>query len=419
MSLITKTYRVCLPFLVMLVSASVTDRFLQTNNVPSAQVSQVSTPHIEPVADRETYFPLRSTDINMPPDNLPEIDETTDDPVSVTDIWTRMRNGFVFPAVEPAMVRTQIDEYIKHPFLLKQVLQRGEPYLFHILDRLEQYGMPAELALLPVVESAFDPFATSPAGAAGIWQFMPDTAAYVGLNQDWWYDGRRDIIASTNAALNYLDKLHKRFNSDWLLTLAAYNAGSARVGRAIRNNRDAGKPGDFWNLELPAETQSYVPKLMALRAIIQNPHDYNISLPTLSDSSYFTTVEIRGQIEFKVAAQLAGVRLAILQRLNPGYERSITPPDTNHTLLVPKSVAHAFRERIARLPSDQRVKSVRHRIRKGDNLSTIAQQYRTTVSALRRANRLEGSIIIAGEFLIVPSGEQGDSIEGATYAALM
>ena len=419
MSLITKTYRVCLPFLVMLVSASVTDRLVQTNNVPSAEVSQVSTTHIEPAADRETYFPRRSTDINMPPDNLPEIDETTDDPVSVTDIWTRMRNGFVFPAVEPAMVRTQIDEYIKHPFLLKQVLQRGEPYLFHILDRLEQYGMPAELALLPVVESAFDPFATSPAGAAGIWQFMPDTAAYVGLNQDWWYDGRRDIIASTNAALNYLDKLHKRFNSDWLLTLAAYNAGSARVGRAIRNNRDAGKPGDFWNLELPAETQSYVPKLMALRAIIQNPHDYNISLPTLSDSSYFTTVEIRGQIEFKVAAQLAGVRLAILQRLNPGYERSITPPDTNHTLLVPKSVAHAFRERIARLPSDQRVKSVRHRIRKGDNLSTIAQQYRTTVSALRRANRLEGSIIIAGEFLIVPSGEQGDSIEGATYAALM
>ena len=130
-------------------------------------------------------------------------------------------------------------------------------------------------------------------------------------------------------------------------------------------------------------------------------------------------MEIRGQIEFKVAAQLAGVTLAILQRLNPGYERSITPPNTNHTLLVPKSVAHAFRERIAQLPYDQRVKSVRHRIRKGDNLSTIAQQYRTTVSALRRANRLEGSIIIAGEFLIVPSGEQGDSIEGATYAALM
>lgn len=419
MSLITKTSRACLPFLVMLVSASVTDRLVQTNNVLSAQVSQVSPLHIEPAADRETYFPRRSTDINMPPDNLPEIDETTDDSVSVTDIWTRMRNGFVFPAVEPDMVRTHIDEYIKHPFLLKQVLQRGEPYLFHILDRLEQYDMPTELALLPVVESAFDPFATSPAGAAGIWQFMPDTAAYVGLNQDWWYDGRRDIIASTNAALDYLDKLHKRFNSDWLLTLAAYNAGSARVGRAIRNNRDAGKPGDFWNLALPAETQSYVPKLMALRAIIQNPHDYNISLPTLSDSSYFTTVEIRGQIEFKVAAQLAGITLAILQRLNPGYERSITPPGTNHTLLFPKSVAHAFREGIAQLPYDQRVKSVRHRIRKGDNLSTIAQQYRTTVSALRKANRLEGSKIIAGEFLIVPSGEQGDSIEGATYAALM
>jgi membrane-bound lytic murein transglycosylase D len=330
-----------------------------------------------------------------------------------------MRSGFVFPAVDPDLVRTYIDEYIKHPLLLKQVLQRGEPYLFHILARLEQNSMPTELALLPVIESAFDPFATSPAGAAGIWQFMPDTATYVGLNQDWWYDGRRDIIASTDAALGYLDQLHKRFNNDWLLALAAYNAGSARVGRAIRNNRDAGKPDDFWHLLLPAETRSYVPKLIALRMIIENPHDYNISLPTLSDTRYFSTVEIRGQIELKVAAQLAGIPLAILQRLNPGYDRSITPPDTTHTLLFPKSVAHVFRERIARLPPDQRVKSIRHRIRMGDNLSTIAQEYRTTVSELRKVNRLKGSKIIAGKFLIVPVDKQENPIASITYTALV
>jgi len=265
----------------------------------------------------------------------------------------------------------------------------------------------------------FDPFATSPAGAAGIWQFMPETAAYVGLSQDWWYDGRRDIIASTDAALDYLDRLHKRFNNDWLLALAAYNAGSARVGRAMRENRDAGKPDDFWHLSLPAETRSYVPKLIALRMIIENPYDYNISLPTLPDTRYFSSVEIRGQIELKVAAKLAGISLAILQRLNPGYDRSITPPNATHTLLFPKSVAQVFRERIARLPSDQRVRSVRHLIRIGDNLSTIAQQYHTTVSVLRKVNRLKGSKIIAGRYLMVPVGEQEDPTAGITYAALM
>jgi membrane-bound lytic murein transglycosylase D len=321
--------------------------------------------------------------------------------------------------VDPDRVRTYIDEYTTYPFLLEQVLQRGEPYLFHILTRLEQDGLPAELALLPVIESAFDPFATSPAGAAGIWQFMPDTAAYVGLNQDWWYDGRRDIVASTNAALEYLDQLHKRFNNDWLLALAAYNAGSARVGRAVRKNREAGKPDDFWHLALPAETRSYVPKLIALRMIIENPNDYNISLPVLSDSRYFSAVEIRGQIELKVAAQLAGVSLATMQRLNPGYDRSITPPGKPHTLLFPRSVAQVFCERIAQLPDDQRVKSIRHRIRTGDNLSTIAQQYRTTVAELRRVNRLKGSKIIAGNYLIVPIGGQEDSITGNTIAALM
>jgi membrane-bound lytic murein transglycosylase D len=204
-----------------------------------------------------------------------------------------------------------------------------------------------------------------------------------------------------------------------LLALAAYNAGSTRVRRAIRKNRDAGKPDDFWHLSLPAETRSYVPKLLALRQIIENPDDYNISLPTLSDTSYFSAVKIRKQIELRVAAEQAGITLASLQRLNPGYYRSITPPDTPHTILLPKSVADVFRERIARLPPDQRVRSIKHRIRTGDNLGTIAQQYRTTVSMLRKVNRLKGSRIIAGEFLIVPVGEKGDSIAGTTYAGLM
>ena len=414
MGLIIKTSRLWTLFLVMLGSAAVTERFVQPSNILNYQTSQGWPLEIVSAEDIEIYQLFGRPGINILPVNLPDSAEPADDTISGADIWTRMRSGFVFPPVDPDAVRSYIDEYKKHPSLLKQVLKRGEPYLFHILARLEQEGLPAELALLPVVESAFDPFATSPAGAAGLWQFMPETAAHVGLRQNWWYDGRRDIIASTDAALKYLGQLNKRFDDDWLLTLAAYNAGSTRVRSAIRENRDAGKPADFWHLSLPAETRSYVPKLIALRTIIENPGDYNISLPACSDTRYFSSVKIRGQIELKVAAQLAGISLAILQRLNPGYDRSITPPDKTHTLLFPSSVAQVFRERLARLPDDQRVKSVRHRIRMGDNLSTIAQQYRTTVSLLRKVNRLNGSKIIAGKYLIIPVNEKRDTTANIT-----
>jgi membrane-bound lytic murein transglycosylase D len=419
MGLTIKSSSLWILFLAMLGSAAITDRLLQSGHMLHEQNSQNWFRQILPPPDLEIYHLLKSPDIDLPPVNSPEVEQPASDAVPDTDLWTRMRSGFVFPSVDQVLVRTYIDEYTKHPFLLKQILQRGEPYLFHILARLEQEALPAELALLPVVESAFNPFATSPAGAAGIWQFMSETAAYVGLDQDWWYDGRRDIIASTDAALDYLNQLNKRFDDDWFLTLAAYNAGSARVRRAIRENRDAGKPTDFWHLSLPAETRSYVPKLIALRTIVENPRDYNITLPTLPDAPYFSTVKIRGQIELKVAAKLAGIPLADLQRLNPGYDRSITPPGSMHTLLFPKPMAPVFRERISRLPHDQRVESIRHRIRMGDNLSTIAQQYHTTVSALRKVNRLKGSKIIAGKYLIVPTRRQKDSVAGNSYIALM
>jgi membrane-bound lytic murein transglycosylase D len=413
MGFLIKTNRLWLLLMVMLAAAAVTDRLVKSS-VPVMQFGQSSSQNILSAEELEVYRSYISPDINRAYTSQPEIETTTNDALSAPDIWTRIRSGFVFPEVDPDLLQTCIDEYRKHPLLLKQILQRGEPYLFHIVDRLEQDGMPVELALLPVIESAFDPFATSPAGAAGIWQFMPETAAYVGLDLDWWYDGRRDIIASTDAALHYLKQLHKRFDNDWLLALAAYNAGSARVKRSLRENRNAGKPDDFWQLSLPAETRAYVPRLLALRAIIKNPHDYNISLPRLSDTRYFSTVEIRGQIELKVAAELAEVPLSTLRQLNPGYDRSITPPDRTHTLLFPSSVASVFRERIAQLPKNMRVRSIRHKIRKGDNLSTIAQHYRTTVPALRKLNRLKGNKIIAGEFLMVPANERDASISDVT-----
>ncbi|MEN8206041.1 MAG: transglycosylase SLT domain-containing protein [Pseudomonadota bacterium] len=419
MGMLRKTKWLWLPVLAMLVSASVTSKLIASNTSLTSQTGQWQMHQILSAAAYESCCSYPLPDNTTPAVLLLPSEKPDAAPVAETEIWVRMRAGFDFPAVDPDTVRSHIDKYIKHPHLFEQLLQRGEPYLFHILNRIEQGGMPAELALLPVIESAFDPLATSPADAAGIWQFMPKTAAYVGLNQDWWYDGRRDVIASTEAALDYLGRLHKRFDGDWFLALAAYNAGGARVQRAIRHNRDAGKPVDFWHLALPAETRSYVPKLIALRAIIENPHDYNISLPSLADTRYFSTVDIQGALEFKVAARLSGIPLHELQRLNPGYGLSITPPGRTHTLLVPRSAAHVFRSRIAQLPQDQRIQSIRHRIRLGDNLSTIAQQYRTTVSDLRKANRLEGSKIIAGDLLIIPVTEREDSIAASTRTTLM
>lgn len=335
------------------------------------------------------------------------------------DLWEDVRAAFAMPDVDQAQIRSHIEEYARHPFLLEQMLRNAEPYLFHVLGKLEQLGMPSELALLPFIESAYDPFATSPAGAAGIWQFMPATAAEAGLDLDWWYDGRRDILASTDAALDYLQQLNNRFDGNWFLTLAAYNAGSARVRRAMSRNRSSGEPVDYWHLSLPAETRFYVPRLMALRTIISRPDDFNVTLPAIPAREYFGTVEVGVQIELDVAARLAGVSLDEFRRLNPGYDRSLTPPDKMSTLLVPRSVEHDIEAHIAQLPEDQRIRSIRHRIRNGDNLSTIALQYGTTVSALRRVNRLNGSKIIAGRILMVPVGERVQKVAVSGLAGLM
>ncbi|MDX2458132.1 MAG: transglycosylase SLT domain-containing protein [Gammaproteobacteria bacterium] len=333
--------------------------------------------------------------------------------VTAIGIWERLRAGFNFPQQAAPSVQAHIDIFHNHPRHIEQILQRGEPYLFYILSRVEERGLPAELALLPVIESAFDPFANSPAGAAGIWQFMPATAKHVGLRQDWWVDGRRDIVAATDAALDYLSELHQRFDGDWLLALGAYNAGSARVNRAIRLNRSQGKPVDFWHLPLPEETRGYVPKLIALRAIISNPEAHNITLPVLANTHYFSVVDTGGQLDLQVAARLTGTSMDELQRLNPGLTRSITPPASQHTLLIPRASEQRFRERLARLPSDQRVQSVKYRVRQGDTLSAIAQNSRTTVARLRQINHLESTRIIAGKLLIVPTREpdEDDSTE--------
>lgn len=414
----TTIRKLCLLVSSMLVSAALTHKLASLDGLAPGDF-YTGIRHSEASLVRASCCPTRPPDsitqpVSILPPGFPE-----PAPAASTDIWTRIRDGFELPRVTADTVRKQVAEYTRHPHLLKQILRRGEPYLFHILNRLEQNGMPTELALLPVIESAFDPFATSPAGAAGIWQFMPDTATHVGLRQDWWYDGRRDFIASTEAALRYLERLNKRFHGDWLLALAAYNAGSARVQMAIRQNRESGRPADFWHLSLPAETQSYVPRLIALKRIIASPDNYNVSLPRLPDARQFSNIEVQGQLDLRVAARLAGISFSRLQRLNPCYDRSITPPGMANNLLVPGSVAQTLRERIARLPEDRRMESIRYRIREGDNLSTIAQNFRTTVNELRKLNRLHDNRIFAGDLLIIPPPGTDTIVADSGYSDLI
>jgi membrane-bound lytic murein transglycosylase D len=278
---------------------------------------------------------------------LPDWRRPADRPAE--NVWPRLRDGFALPAENAPAVQSHLDGLARNPGNVARILQRGRPYLYHILDEITQRGLPTELALIPVVESAFDPFARSPQQAAGLWQFMSGTARDRGLQLGRGYDGRRDVIAATDAALDYLTQLQQRFDGDWLLALAAYNAGGTRVQRAIRHNRSRSRPVDFWHLQLPRETRDYVPKLLALRALIENPDAYDLSLPPVPDAPYFSVVDTGGPLDLAVAAGLAGISVEEIRRLNPALSGQTTRVNGPHTLLIPKACEAAFRTRLARI----------------------------------------------------------------------
>ena len=326
-----------------------------------------------------------------------------DDAPGKGDLWRRVRNGLTLDGYEQRpRVRREIEWYKRNQAYLDRVVDRARPYLYHVVEQVERRGLPTELAMLPVVESAFQPFAYSPARASGLWQFIPSTGRLYGLKQNWWYDGRRDVIESTRAALDYLEKLQRDFDGEWLLAIAAYNSGEGNVRRALRRNRKAGKPTDFWSLRLPRETRVYVPRLLAVSAVVRDPQALGLSLRGLPDEPYFEMVDPEGQIDLALAAELADITLEELYLLNPGFNRWATDPDGPHRLLVPTARAATFSERLAALDPNQRVVWKRHRIRQGQTLSTIALKYHTTVAVLKQVNDLRGHMIRAGASLTVP-----------------
>lgn len=328
--------------------------------------------------------------------------ETTTDEDGYNDLWSRLRDGYQFGAIDNSRIDKHLTQYLRHPSYIQRVAERGNEYLYHIVSELEARDMPLELALLPIVESAFDPFAYSPGRASGMWQFIPSTGTHFGLKQNWWYDGRRDVLASTDAALTYLSQLYKRFDEDWLLALAAYNAGGGNVSKAIRANKEQGKPTDFWSLDLPQETRAYVPRLLAISKIILEPEQYEVELPPIVNEPYFETVDTGSQIDLAQAALLAEIDLDELYRLNAGFNRWATDPQGPHRLLIPVEKADTFRQALDEIPDDSRVAWERYQVKSGDSLIALAKRFNTTPDIIREHNKLSGNLIRAGQTLLIP-----------------
>ncbi len=332
----------------------------------------------------------------------PEIIAETIAKVQIKDIWQRVRSQFNFKFEDNSRITAQRNWYLKHPDYMKRVAIRAKPFLHLIVEKLEQQNMPLELVLLPIVESAFDPFAYSHGRAAGMWQFIPSTGKRFGMKQTWWYDGRRDVMASTQGAIDYLNYLVKMYDGNWFHALAAYNSGEGRVQRAISKNRKAGKPTDFWNLDLPRETRAYVPKLLALADILANSEQYDFKWPKIDNIPFTQEVIVGSQIDLALAAQMAGLTVKEIHSLNPGYNRWATDPNGPFTLLLPIDKAEKFSIELAKTDNSQRLNWVRHKVKSGDSLLKLAKQYHTTTDIISKVNELRSNMIIAGEHLIIP-----------------
>ncbi len=333
------------------------------------------------------------------------------------DIWDRMRDGFQLQdaiSTNPRIERQRL-WFLSNQSFLEQSSARGSLYMHYVVERLEERNMPLELALLPVIESAYNPFALSRSNAAGLWQFIPATGQHFNLRQTNFYDGRRDITASTNAALTYLERLHDMFNGDWMLALAAYNAGEGTVSRAIERNEKLGLPTDYWNLPLPQETQDYVPKLLALSQIVMAPDSYGISLNPINNEPYFQAVRVKRGIDLSSVAALANLDEDELYQLNPAYKRRVTMDgvDVNdlkrwngldkHALKVGQTLklqggtqALAARKGNA---AGKRDSATYYKVKQGDSMYLIAKRFNVEMKHLQRWNPRSKQALKPGQTL--------------------
>jgi membrane-bound lytic murein transglycosylase D len=359
----------------------------------------------------------------------------------INTIWDRLFSLYALPEMNNERIDREVNWYLRHPDALVSIQQRAAPYIHHILDEIEAKNIPGELALLPVVESSFIPDAYSKSDASGLWQFIPSTGRLYGLEQNSWYDGRRDVYASTKAATDYLKHLCETFEGDWLLALASYNWGKGNVRKSIEKNQYLDLPTDYWSLNLPEETTNYVPRLLAIAKIFAHAEEYHIPLQYIPNKPYFEVVDLHAPIDLNKAASLANTPLSEFRRLNPGYNRWCTAPDGPHRLLIPVKQAQMFKRNLAQIPYDEWVSippkqeelqlaqrrsqsdavpapkrephiieaspaTSRYRVKPGESLTSIARKNQTTVAAIRQANHLANKTVNAGAWLKIPSSKK-------------
>jgi len=331
-------------------------------------------------------------------------------PPPILDLWQITANHFSLPDIdETAAIASRIApydaRYRKRTDYMQKVTARSSRYYHYVLSEVLEAGLPGELALLPFIESGFDTFAYSHGRAAGAWQFIPSTGRMFGLKQTWWYDGRRDIVASTGAAIKYLSQLHKRFDNDWYLAIAAYNGGPGTVSKAIKANKKLGKATDYWSLSLPKETMHYVPKLLGFSQVIYD-HAGTDKLTTVANESHFEIVGIASQIDLALAAELADISIEELYRYNSGFNQFATDPDGPHQLVLPIEKAAAFSAKIDALPATKRIQWRRITIKQGDSLLGLAKRHNISVDAIRSLNNIRGNVIVAGKPLLIPTASK-------------
>ena len=324
------------------------------------------------------------------------------------DFWSEYAKGLHLAARYESnpSVQAQISWIRQHPYYLQQLAQKAQPYVYYVAQQVAARDMPAELALMPMIESAYDPFRYSKVGATGMWGLMPGTASGLGVRINWWYDGRRDILASTRAALDYLSYLHGHLHQ-WDLVIPAYDSGAGLIDKAVRLNRRQHLSTDLWALNLPIETKAYLPKLLAIAAVIRRPQHYGVSLPSLPDIPQFTAFTITKPFDLRTLAHFAGISVQQLRALNPGFRRWASEPGVNYNCLVPRSAAAQFVAHILAHPHAAGVSWQRHVVVAGDSLSQIANHYHTKQAVVQQINHLpSGAILRLGQVLMIPENSQ-------------
>jgi len=420
-----------LSFLIVAMSTGCSDTSkapLSSNDQPPVVTTQhqfyVRHPHPKPKLTFNKQKPKKSTTIAG----------------RVDTVWERLLSLYSLPEIENERIDRELNWYLDHPAYIARIQQRAEPYLHMILDEVQAKNIPGELALLPVVESAFIPEAYSKSDASGLWQFIPATGRLYGLDQNSWYDGRRDVYASTKAATRFLKELSETFDGDWFLALAAYNYGKGNVRKAIEKNEDMDLPTNYWSLDLPKETSDYVPRLLAIAKLFANAEEYNIPLQYIPNKPYLEAIDIKAPLDLSKAAEMANTPLNHFLKLNPGFNRSCTAPDGPHRLLIPVNQVEAFKTNLAQLPfedrvnfklfkedhpvqshrepdktaelrlADSRIVTRQYKIKSGETLASIANRTHTTISSIRQVNHLNGNSVRANMMLKIPLQKSPDDL---------